>query len=251
MSNKFPYKTHVSIIGPGRAFRHKQFSPKLLLFFLIPFLFNLFSLLSLSTIFKYWQLIFDFFLAKLGILSATTSLDNFHIHRYNFFLPYPDLIAPPPDLVTWSITLFAVLIISFSLKLITDNYFPLKYILIAILFVQITSLFYFYLFPASFPQELSNFAKHGLYQIILLIFLTPWLFAFTYYIVTYTVLKKILITLMTLCFFSIAAPFQYMLTSYIIAKFSLLFMPIIYIFFGVLPDILIIICFYAYGMSLE
>jgi hypothetical protein len=145
----------------------------------------------------------------------------------------------------WWGTLISSLVITYLTYFISDSFTPLKYLVRAFLFVVGTALFYFWVWPSSFPYDIAQYTRDGLLQILALMFATPWIFGFTYYLFGYDVFKKMFITLITLLFLSVAGAFQYLLSAYILSLGTLLFMPALYIFFGCL------IAFYAYGVSLE
>ena len=110
---------------------------------------------------------------------------------------------------------------------------------------------YFYFSPQSFPYDIAVYTKSGFLQILALLLATPWIYCFTYYVYGYQVMSKIALTALALNYLIILAPLQYLLNAILIHQFSLLFLPVLYFFAGLLINIFSIISFYAYGISLE
>ena len=110
---------------------------------------------------------------------------------------------------------------------------------------------YFYFSPATFPYDIAVYTRSGFLQILALLLATPWIYCLTYYIYGYQVISKVALTALALNYLIILAPLQYLLNAIIIHQFSLLFLPVLYFFAGLLINIFSIISFYAYGISLE
>ena len=81
-----------------------------------------------------------------------------------------------------------------------------------------------------------------------LISFVPILFGLTYYIFDFGLIRKAALTAMTMGHLSLFLPFQILLQAIILRK-SILFMPLLYIVFGLPLDIAIILAFYSWGMS--
>ena len=79
--------------------------------------------------------------------------------------------------------------------------------------------------------------------------LVPIVLGLTYYIIDVGLLQKIGLTLAVMGHLLVFIPLQYALQSYVVAHGSLLFLPISFILFGLLPEIMIFIAFYGWGMS--
>ncbi len=243
-------KRELTIVYPFRAFHNQEFNRKVLLFFLLPPIFNIILLFLLNSITTAWGGFFEFYLPKLGYENAVSYL-QYSLFGVHFSLPYIDVAGGVPSVFAMQLTLVLSVIFLLLSFLIPDNFTPLKYFLRAFIFVMFTSLIYFYITPNTFPYNVPVYTKIGLLQMIALLFATPWIYGFTYYLFSYKCIKKILVTLMTLVFLAIAAPLQYLLSAYILLNYSLLLTPALYIFFGLLINIFVIVAFYGYGVSLE
>lgn len=239
----------ISIVFPFRSFHNQQFNFRVGLFYLLPLVFNGIILFFLSQIMQGWGFLIELCLAKLKIGSVIyTQYTIFHI---NFLLPSIVLTASPPSSYCWWWTFCSTLVIfgcSFWLK---NSLTPLKYLLRAFLFILCCSLVYFYIHPNYFPYDIALFTKSGFLQILALLIATPWIFCFAYYNFGYRFVAKIALTALTINYLIILAPFQYLLNALLIHYCSLIIMPGLYFFFGLLTNIMAIIAFYAYGISME
>ena len=83
---------------------------------------------------------------------------------------------------------------------------------------------------------------------IALISLIPALFGATYYIFDFGLWRKFAVTAVTMLHLSVFLPLQILLHALVLHR-SILFMPVLYIILGLPIEVLIIICFYSWGMS--
>lgn len=242
-------KNGINIIFPFRSFHNQTFSLNLSLFFILPILFNVLVLVNLAHITDFWGVVLNFFITKLQ-LNAEILQINYTLFNVNFMIPSIDLYADLPNAeIWWSSIVISILLFIFSFFL-SDAFTPLKYFLrVMVSILWIVQLFFLF-YPASFPYNIRIYSLNGFMQILSLLFATPWIYAFTYYLFGYDLIKKFLITILVLSYFIVLAPFQYLLNSVIIYHYSLLFMPLLYLFAGLLLNIFSIVAFYAYGMSL-
>jgi hypothetical protein len=70
----------------------------------------------------------------------------------------------------------------------------------------------------------------------------------TYYIFDFGLLKKAFLTAVTMVHLALFLPLQVLLQALFLQK-TVLFMPVLYIIFGMPVNILIIIAFYSWGMT--
>jgi hypothetical protein len=82
----------------------------------------------------------------------------------------------------------------------------------------------------------------------ILIGLVPVLYAFTFYLLNFSLAQKLFLTVATMIHLVLLVPQQYMLQVYLLHG-SVLFMPVLYFVFGPFLDILAFIGFYSWGMS--
>ena len=82
----------------------------------------------------------------------------------------------------------------------------------------------------------------------MLITLVPIIHGLVYYIFDFGLLRKAVLTAMTMIHLIVLLPLQCLVQGAILHQ-SLLFVPLFYMLFGVPLDIFMIICYYAWGMS--
>jgi len=243
-------KKGISIFFPFRAFHNQEFNQGVFVFFLIPPVINLITLLLLNSITQFWGAIINFSLSKLSF-EFNVFYTEYFLLDFSFLVPYINLAASPPDAITWWSYLVVSVVVFLLSFLISDKYTPLIYYTRTFCVLLWFILIFFFFFPASFPYEISLFTKTGFLQIISLLFAIPWIYCFTYYMFGYRVLRKIIITSVALIYFIILAPFQYMVNACLIHLYSLALMPILYVYAGLMMNIFAAVALFAYGVSLE
>ena len=77
----------------------------------------------------------------------------------------------------------------------------------------------------------------------------PLMLGLTYYVIDARFRQKLGLTLAAMGHLIVFVPLQYMLQSYIIAHGSLLLMPLCFALFALLPEVMIFIALYGWGMS--
>jgi hypothetical protein len=77
----------------------------------------------------------------------------------------------------------------------------------------------------------------------------PIIYGLIYYIFDETLVKKVWLTLLTMGHLLLVIPLQFFAHAYLIHKFSLMYMPVLFLMFGLMIDVFILIAFYSWGMS--
>ena len=205
-------------------------------------------LISLRWICNFWRMVLARGSQMLA-LDAVLAAREHHVTSYiSFVIPYPRIHSPFPDATIWWLTLAVVCVLLAATFILPDNWIPVKYIARIILFVQATALFYFLLIPARFPISPDSYLEGlALYGTTLISFV-PTLFGMTYYIFHYGLLKKAFLTALTMAYLSIFFPLQILFQALVLEK-SIVYMPLLYIVFGLPMEVLIIICLYSWGSS--
>jgi hypothetical protein len=182
-------------------------------------------------------------------LHTELGLTEHHITPYiRFMIPFPKMEGIAPDALTWWSATGAVCLLYAASYFFPKKLTPVTYLLRAVLFIQGTSQLYFLLMPARFPHTPNSYMEGLVSYRIALISAVPALFGLTYYIFKFSLLKKIVLTTLTMSYLSLFLPVQILLQAMVLEK-SVLFMPILYIVFGLPVDILIILALYSWGMS--
>lgn len=240
---------HGGLISMHRALARFVLEPlDLVLSILLVLLFSLVWLALLPAVCKLWQAIFETG-TRLLALNSEIGLREQHFTPYvRFIIPYPRMEDIGPDTETWWLTAAAVLVLFFASLLIPKKFLPLTYVLRVVLLVQASALLYFVLAPGRFPHTPDSYMEGLVSYGIVLISFVPALFGLTYYMFDFGLIRKSVLTALTILHLSLFIPLQVLLQAFVLHN-TVLFMPLLYIVFGIPVDILIIIAFYSWGMS--
>ena len=215
---------------------------------LLVLLFSFAWIVSLPWLCRMWRYVLENGMKMLA-LHAELGLTEHHITPYiRFVIPFPKMEGIAPDAWTWWSTAAVVCLLYAASYFFPKKLTPVTYFLRAALSVQITALLYFLLIPARFPHTPDSYLEGLVSYRIALISAVPALFGLSYYIFKFGLIKKIALTTLTMSYLSLFLPVQILLQAMVLEK-SVLFMPILYIVFGLPVDILIVVAFYSWGMS--
>jgi hypothetical protein len=215
---------------------------------LMVLLMSLIWLLLVPEVCNLWVRMMDFGIQSLP-MHAQLHITEHHIASFlNFRVPFPSMDPVLPDAPTWRITAAITLAIFVATFFLPAMLIPVTYLLRGILFVQATALLYFAVIPAEFPHTPDSYLEGLLASGLALISILPLLFGLTFFIFQFSMLQKIFLTALTMAHLVLFLPLQILLQGLILQK-TVLFMPLLYIVFGMPLDILVIIAFYAWGMT--
>jgi hypothetical protein len=237
------------LITMHRAFTRLVLEPAdLITAALLVLLFSTAWIVSLPWLCRMWAYVLENGM-KILALHAQLGLTEHHITRYiRFMIPFPKVEGTAPSAWTWWLTAAAVCLLYGASYFFGRTLTPVTYLLRAALFIQVTALLYFLLIPARFPHTPDSYMEGLVSYRIALISVVPVLFGLTYYIFKFDLIKKIALTSLTMSYLALFLPLQTLLQAMILQK-SVLFMPVLYIVFGLPVDVLIILAFYSWGMS--
>jgi hypothetical protein len=240
---------HGTPIVMHRALRSMAMEPGAILSLIFfPTIFAMIIWSAAPLITAWWGELFEFWIDALKLEgSVSTRVASFFGTQTTFF--YPDLPASPPThSALWWNLIISVCMLLFSGR-ITRNFLPLAYLLRAVLIIQISSSVFFFVSSDTSTLNASNYAADMTVFSLYFISIIPLLFALIYYVFNFSVWRKFLVTSLAIGYFVIALPMQYMMHSWIISVYSLLFLPVLYLLFGALLDTLILVACYAWAMS--
>nr|WP_295772056.1 hypothetical protein [Rhodoferax sp.] len=222
---------------------------ELLFAFLLPVASNLLLLLGMDGVIGFWRGVLDYLVPRLDF-NATVVMRAVDLGLYDLWIPTVVVEGPLPSALTWWVTACICCVVFMATYLIKPNRgLPFVYILRAIVLLQVTALLYFAFIPASFPMMLEEYLVNNLFMGLCFLALVPWILGATYYLFDFSLLQKFMLTLLILTFFAVMLPFQYLLHANLVAHGSLLFMPVLYLVFGLFIDVMAFVALYSYGMS--
>ncbi len=215
--------------------------------FVLPLIFLALIWLFLPVIIAGWGGILAFWTDR--IYSGNIGHEEARILGRHLTIPYPMLDAETPSssMVYWNLVICAVaFVLSF---LMPSRIAPLTYLTRAALLIQSTASIDRLISPDFFPYTLKLYMTDTLSLCVYLVFLLPAVLGFVYYIFDFGLWRKLVLTILMLAYYFIAIPCQYMLHAVIIHEGTLLFLPLMYLLFGTLLDVLMFVSIYAFGMS--
>jgi hypothetical protein len=157
--------------------------------------------------------------------------------------------AGAPSRVGWWITLLVTVLVIGASFLLRGSWLPLGYALRFGSAIQVTALVFFAVAPGSFPYDLSSYVAGMMLIGAIFIGLVPVVLALTFYVIDVSWSRKILLTAMIVGHLLVMVPLQYALHAVIIRHASLIVLPLLFIMFGLLPEIMVLVAFYGWGMS--
>ena len=203
---------------------------------------------ALPLIGRLWAHIFGFWSEQLELKSQVTLVPQAWGSHIHFVLPTFGLAAGPATRTTWWITAAVTLAAFIGSFLLGDEALPWKYLIRGLCLLQATALGYFAVASARFPHNLPTYTVSMLQFSCILIALIPVMYAFTFYVLNFSLAQKVFLTLITIVHLVLFVPQQYMVHVYVLHA-SVLFMPLVYFVFGPFLDILAFVGFYSWGMS--
>lgn len=215
----------------------------------LPLVFTLALLCLLSPILALWHHVFAFWIPRIAP-GGSVAVRQLDLGAYWIDLPYPLLPAGLPDAQLWWVTLAGTVLGFLATALVPrDRYLPLRYILRACLLVQASALLYFHFFPHDFPYDSPRYLSDALSMALIFLFMLPWGLGLTYYVFAFSLWRKVGLTACTLAYFALAFPMQYLLHAYVLHHMTLLFLPLLYLVFGIFLDVMMFVALYSWGMS--
>lgn len=237
------------VITPHRAFVRLRLTPRRVVESATIALLGTVSWIALlPTVGRFWGHILAFWGARLELKSEVILVPQGWGSHIHFALPCFGLAAGPPSGTAWWITTGVTVLAFIASFLLAEEALPWAYLIRAFCLLQATALVYFAVASARFPHDLPGYTVSMLVFSCILIGLVPVLYAFTFYLLNFSLVQKLLLTLATVAHLVLFVPQQYMLHIYLVHA-SVLFMPVLYFVFGPFLDILAFVGFYSWGMS--
>jgi hypothetical protein len=237
------------VIPMHRALAHFRLGPMNLVAAI--FLFVFFTsiwLVFLPKVCYFWNRVLALGIRVLP-LRAELGLAEHHLTPLiRFEIPYLRMEPVLPSSQAWWLTCAATLALFAATFLLPSRLTPVRFLVRGILLIPATALFYFALLSARFPHTPNSYMEGLVTAGIALISTVPLLLALTYYIFDFGLLKKAFLTAITMAHLALFLPLQVLLQALLLQK-TVLFMPVLYIIFGMPVNILIIIAFYSWGMT--
>jgi len=236
------------VIPMHRALAHFRLGPmNLVTSISLFFFFSSIWLILLPRVCRFWGRLLAWSLPYLP-LQASLDMTERHLSFFRLQIPYLRMEPILPSPTTWLITSVLTLTLFALTWLLPRTLMPVSYLVRAILAIQASALLYFALWPLHFKHTPDSYMEALVNSGIGLISVIPLLFALTYYIFDFGLWKKALLTALTMTHLALFLPFQLLIQALVLQN-SVVFMPLLYIVFGLAADVMLIIGFYSWGMT--
>jgi hypothetical protein len=204
---------------------------------------------SLGAIGRVWTWMYVRLAAPLGFTAGVGEW-TFDARPFaSFAVPYFRAQAALPSTTEWWVALVVTVVVFAASFALRDSFLPLAYALRLMVLVQCTALAFFRIAPARFPYDLPHYTSSMLAAGMAVLLILPVMLALTFYVIDVGVVRKILLTAAMLGHLLVFIPLQYAVHSYLVFHASLLVLPLLFMLFGLLPEVMILIALYGWGMS--
>jgi len=166
-----------------------------------------------------------------------------------FTLPVLAVLTPPPGEAALRIaTVASVLVFAVSF-LLPVRFTPLRYFLRLLCVVQATAILFFAFSADPFPYRLQDHVFVLLSAGLVVMGLVPLVLGLTLHVFDLAFWKKLLLTLAILAHLALFVPLQVLVHVWLVMHGSALVMPVLFLVFGLLLDVLVFVSFYGWALS--
>jgi hypothetical protein len=203
--------------------------------------------IALPSLGRLWTAAFRWLAAPLGLGGAGTH----HVSApfLDFAVPFFVATAPVPSRLAWWVTLLVTVIVVVCTIPMRARQLPLAYALRFAAAIQCTALLFFAVAPTRFPYDLAGYVSGMLLVAAVLIGISPLVLGLTFYVMDVGWSRKVALTLMVMGHLAVLAPLQYALQAVVIVHASLIVLPLAFVMFGLLPEIMVLVALFGWGMS--
>jgi hypothetical protein len=124
-----------------------------------------------------------------------------------------------------------------------------RYLVRALAICHASSVAFFGLFDRTLPYSLNAHLESSFTMVWMFMLITPWMHAVSFNVFGFRLWQELALTLATVAFLFVFAPVQLFFHLSVVQQYSLLQLPVLYLLGGLLLDVLIFICLYAWAMS--
>ncbi|WER49219.1 hypothetical protein CupriaWKF_18835 [Cupriavidus sp. WKF15] len=165
-------------------------------------------------------------------------------------VPYAHANAALPTPVQWLCGMAITLVLLFGTRWLTSGRaLPLAYGLRLVGLIQASAQAYFYFWPASFPYDAGKSIASLTQASVLVILITPWLYALIYNVLDFGFLRKLLLSATAMAYLVVLVPLQYTLTASSLLHFSVLWYPLVFLLGSIFVQFGTLVALYAWAMS--
>lgn len=164
-------------------------------------------------------------------------------------VPYVHADAALPTPVQWLCGMVITLILLFGTRWLTGRALPIAYGLRLVGLIQASAQFYFFFWPASFPYDAGKSIASLTQASVLVVLITPWLYALIYNVLDFGFVRKLLLSAMAMAYLVVLIPLQYTLATTALLHFSILWYPLVFLLGSIFIQFGALVALYAWAMS--
>lgn len=154
-----------------------------------------------------------------------------------------------PGPVTGVLTAAAVMGAFAGTYWLSDRLTPAKYLVRMLCVVQASALLFFMFVPSHFPYTVGGHVSAMLASGYYLMVALPLLLALGYGVLRLPLVRKALEPALLLLYFASMLPHKALLHVLVLQHFSVLFMPLLYLCFGLVFDLMLFVALYSWMVS--
>ncbi len=204
---------------------------------------------SLPWLGRFWQLLFERVRDLTGI-NAPLGDQQFSLPgNVHFSLPFLAALTPQPDARALGIAGAGAAAIVVVSLLLPERFTPLRYFLRLLALLQGSSILFFATSAEPFPYRLVDHVFVLESAGLVVMGLVPLVLGFTLHVFDLALWKKLLLTLAILVHLAVFVPLQVLVHVWLVLHGTAVVMPVLFLVFGLLLDVLVFVAFYGWALS--
>lgn len=206
-------------------------------------------LASLPRIGRFWQLLFERVRDFAGIPAPLGDQQFSLPGNLHFTLPFIAAITPQPDARALWITGAVAAGMVVASFLLAERFTPLRYFLRLLALLLGSSILFFAASAEPFPYRLADHVFVLETAGLVVMGLVPLVLGFTLHVFDLALWKKLLLTLAVLVHLAVFIPLQVLVHIWLVMHGTAVVMPVLFLVFGLLLDVMVFVSFYGWAMS--
>lgn len=198
---------------------------------------------------QFWQLVFewgrDFLAIREPLGDQVWSLPGVG----DFTLPVFAVPTPLPGMLELRIAAVVTAAVLGVSLLLPARWIPLRYFLRLLAALETVAIAFFAFSPEPFPYRLQDHLFLVLSAGLVVMGLVPLVLGLTLHVFDLAFWKKTLLTLAILLHLAVFVPAQALVHLWLVRAGSAVLMPVLFLVFGLLLDVLIFVAFYGWALS--
>jgi hypothetical protein len=217
----------------------------------IPVLLSIGVLLASMLILSLWTDLLGWLNQLLHLNASLSASQYLGGVRVPVDIPWFELPIGAPTNLQWWIGFAFTAVLALVSFVLPVPWVPLAYGLRLLAIVMASSLAYFQIMPANFPYSVADHVGALLIGWLLLAVTTPMIYGLTYNVLGFKPISRYALLTMALGFMLITAPLLCIAHVIVLSHGSLLYQPVLFLFFGLFPGLTAMIAFYSWAMTWE